>query len=95
MGLQSKKNAEIFRGTLTLLLTIEPNFVKLPYLKVTFLKASYLSVLGLCRHITYRPDELIFFADFASPQGAQHLVKISWSHTQYFRGRYHITPIYL
>ena len=41
----------------------------------------------------------IVFADFASPHGAWHLVKISWSYTQYFRGRYYTAnphpPIYL
>ena len=41
-----------------LILTIVQKFVKLPYLEVTFLETSYLSVFGLCRPIIYRPDEL-------------------------------------
>ena len=40
------------------ILTIVQNFVKLPYLDVAFLETSYLSVLGLCRPIIYRPDDL-------------------------------------
>ena len=45
-----------------LILTIVQNFVKLPYLKITFLETSYLIVLGLCRPITYKPDD--FFQMF-------------------------------
>ena len=41
-----------------LIVTIVQNFVKLPYLEVTFLETSYFSVLGLCRPIIYRPDDL-------------------------------------
>ena len=37
----------------------------LPYLEVTSLETSYLSVFGLCRPIIYRPDGLFqIFADF-------------------------------
>ena len=38
------------------MLTIVQNFVKLPYLEVTFLETSYLSVFELYRPIIYRPD---------------------------------------
>ena len=41
-----------------LIVTIVQNFVNLPYLEVTFLETSYLSVLGLCRPMIYRPDDL-------------------------------------
>ena len=41
-----------------LIVTIVQNFVKLPYLEVTFLETSYLIVLGFCRPIIYRPDDL-------------------------------------
>ena len=41
-----------------LILTLVQKFVKLPYLEVTFLEVSYLSVFELCRRIIYRPDEL-------------------------------------
>ena len=43
---------------LTLILTIVENFVLLPYLEVTFVETSYLSVFGVFRPIIYRPDEL-------------------------------------
>ena len=41
-----------------LIVTIVQNFVKWPYLEVTFLETSYFSVFGLCRPMIYRPDEL-------------------------------------
>ena len=43
---------------LTLVLTVVQNFVNLPYLELTFLETSYLSVFGLNRPMIYRPDEL-------------------------------------
>ena len=48
-----------------LIVTILQNFVKLPYLEVTFPETSYFSVLGLRRPIIYRPDDLFeFFCRF-------------------------------
>ena len=48
-----------FQGQfLTSILTIVQNFVKLPYLEVTFLETSYLRILGITRSIIYRHDEL-------------------------------------
>ena len=44
-----------------LIVTIVQNFVKLPYLEVTFLETSYFGVLGLCRPMIYRPDDLFQF----------------------------------
>ena len=44
-----------------LVLTRVQNFVKLPYLELTFLETSYLSVFELCRPIIYRPDDLFYF----------------------------------
>ena len=32
--------------------------LKLPYLRITFLETSYLSVFGLCRPIIYSPDDI-------------------------------------
>ena len=43
---------------MTLMLSIVPNYVKLPYLDVTFLEKSYQSVVRLNRPIIYRPEEL-------------------------------------
>ena len=40
---------------LMLISTIVQNFVELPHVEGTFLKTSYLSVLGLCKLIIYRP----------------------------------------
>ena len=44
------------------ILTIVQNFVKLPYLKVTFLKTSYLSVLGNLK--TYHLKTRQVFSNF-------------------------------
>ena len=44
-----------------LILTIVQNFVSLTHLDITFLETSYLNVLGLCRPIIYRQDDLFQF----------------------------------
>ena len=47
------------------ILTIVQNLAKLPYLEITFLETSYLSVFGLSRPIVYRPDNYFeFFCRF-------------------------------
>ena len=52
-----------------LILTIVQNYVKLPYLEVTFSETSYLTIFGLSKPIIYRPDEVfqIFCRSCISP----------------------------
>ena len=60
-----------------LIVTIVQNFVKLPYLEVTFLETSYFSVWDFADpKFTDKMTYFNFFADSASPHGDWYLVKI-------------------